>query len=363
MPDSDSATGADRSIDGLITGPLEVIGCHAEGEVGDVIVGGVAPPPGATVWQQSRWVADDNRLRRLVGNEPRGGVFKHINLLVPATDPAADIGFIIMEPEDTPPMSGSNSMCVSTVVLETGIVAMTEPTTTVTLQAPGGLVRVVAACKDGKVTGVTIRNVPAFASSRDLSLDVDGLGSIRVDTAFGGDSFVMVDAADIGLAITPDSARDLAEVGARITRAANTQLQFDHPTTDWTHFSFCQIAGPLGRRDDGDFTMTNTVVVEPGKLDRSPTGTGVSARMALLRAQGTMRVGDRLRMRSVIGSEFVGEIESDTTLGAVEAAVDAIVPQVSGRAWRYGSFTYEVDQTDTWPLGYRLADTWPNAAP
>lgn len=358
----DGLTIDDLTIDGLITGPVEVVGCHAEGEVGDVIVGGVATPPGATVWEQSRWIAADGRLRRLVGNEPRGGVFKHVNLLVPATDPAADIGFIIMEPEDTPPMSGSNSMCVATTVLETGILPMIEPTTTITLQAPGGLVRVVADCTGGKVTSVTIRNVPAFAAARDLPLDVDGVGTIRVDTAFGGDSFVMVDAVDIGLAITPESARDLAELGARITRAANAQLRFDHPTTDWSHFSFCQIAGPLVRNDDGEFTMTNTVVVEPGKLDRSPTGTGVSARMALLRAQGVMQVGDRLRMRSVIGSEFVGQIESDTTLGAAESAIDAIVPLVSGRAWRYGRFTYEVDPTDPWPLGYRLADTWPTPA-
>ena len=361
---------ADLTIDGLITGPIEVVGCHAEGEVGDVIIGGVAPPPGATVWEQSRWVATDDRLRRLVGNEPRGGVFKHVNLLVPATDPAADIGFIIMEPEDTPPMSGSNSMCVSTVVLETGIVAMTEPTTTITLQAPGGLVRVVAQCSNGKVTSVTIRNVPAFAAARDLSLDVDGIGTIRVDTAFGGDSFVMVDAADLGLAIVPDAARELADIGARITRAANEQLRFEHPTTDWTHFSFCQIAGPLnrdgGREGDDEFAMTNTVVVETGKLDRSPTGTGVSARMALLRAQGVMQVGDRLRMRSVIGSEFVGEIERDTTIesaGSARSAVAAIVPLVSGRAWRYGRFTYEVDPTDPWPFGYRLADTWPATRP
>ena len=363
MPEPDRT---DLTIDGLITGPIEVVGCHAEGEVGDVIVGGVAPPPGATVWEQSRWIATDDRLRQLVGNEPRGGVFKHINLLVPATDPAADIGFIIMEPEDTPPMSGSNSMCVSTVVLETGILPMTEPTTTVTLQAPGGLVRVVADCRNGRVTGMTIRNVPAFVAARDLALDVDGIGTIRVDTAFGGDSFVMVDAADIGLTITPESARDLAELGARITRAANAQLRFDHPTTEWAHFSFCQIAGPLERSDDSgggtgtsEFTMTNTVVVEPGKLDRSPTGTGVSARMALLRAQDVMQVGDRLRMRSVIGSEFVGEIESDTTIGDAALIVDAIVPLVSGRAWRYGRFTYDVDPTDPWPLGYRLADTWP----
>jgi proline racemase len=133
-------------------------------------------------------------------------------------------------------------------------------------------------------------------------------------------------------------------------------LRFEHPTIDWTHFSFCQIAGPLGRSASGVFSMTNTVVVEPGKLDRSPTGTGVSARMALLRAQGTMEVGDRLAMRSVIGSQFTGQIEADTNVGSVEA----IVPLVTGRAWRYGRFLYQTDLTDPWPLGYRVSDTWPS---
>ncbi len=339
----------------FVTGPIEVEGCHAEGEVGDVIVGGVAVPPGDTVWEQSRWVASDGRLRRLMLNEPRGGVFRHVNLLVPPTDPAADVGFVIMEPMDTPPMSGSNSMCVATVVLETGIVAMTEPTTTVVLQAPGGLVEAVADCAGGKVTGVTIRNVPAFVAQRDASLEIEGIGTVRVDTGFGGDSFVMVDAADLGVAITPGAGLELARLGSRITRAANDQLRFEHPTTAWDHFSFCQIAGPVERVGDGELAMTNTVVVEPGKLDRSPTGTGVSARMALLRARGEMQVGDRLRMRSVIGSEFVGRIEADTTLGGL----DAIVPLVSGRAWRTGHFSYVVDPTDPWPLGYRVSDTWP----
>jgi proline racemase len=342
----------------FLPGPIEVVGCHAEGEVGDVIVGGVAVPPGDSVWDQSRWIAADRRLRRLMLNEPRGGVFRHVNLLVPPTDPAADVGFIIMEPEDTPPMSGSNSMCVATVVLETGIVPMIEPVTTVVLQAPGGLVDVVAECAGGKVTQVTIRNVPSFAAGLDLHLDVEDLGSIRVDTAFGGDSFVMVHAEDLGVRLVPDQGRDLAELGTRITRAASEQLEFTHPTTDWRHFSFCQIAGPLGRVAADEFTMTNTVVIEPGKLDRSPTGTGVSARMALLRARGVMKVGDRLRMRSVIGSEFVGEIESDTTIGGH----NAIVPLVSGRAWRTGRFSYVVDPDDPWPLGYRVSDTWPDAS-
>lgn len=352
MPDE---TAGGRDLD-FVTGPIEVAGCHAEGEVGDVIVGGIAIPPGETVWEQSRWVATDGRLRRLMLNEPRGGVFRHVNLLVPPTDPAADVGFVIMEPMDTPPMSGSNSMCVTTVVLETGIVPMHEPVTTVVLQAPGGLVEAVAECADGKVISVTIRNVPAFVAQRDATLELDGFGTVRVDTGFGGDSFVMVDAADLGVTLAPEAGAELARLGSRITRAANEQLRFEHPVTDWRHFSFCQLAGPVERIGEAELAMTNTVVIEPGKLDRSPTGTGVSARMALLRSQGAMQVGDRLRMRSVIGSEFVGRIEADTTVGDLAA----IVPLVTGRAWRTGHFSYVVDPTDPWPLGYRVGDTWPS---
>lgn len=338
----------------FISGPIDVVGCHAGGEVGDVIVGGVDPPPGATVWEQSRWIASDDRLRRFMLNEPRGGVFRHVNLLVPPVDPRADIGFIIMEPEATPPMSGSNCICVATVLLETGIMEMVEPTTTVMLDAPAGLVEVTARCSNGKVTDVTLRNVASFAAGRDLELIVPGHASLRVDTAFGGDSFVMVDAAQLGVEIVPERGRELADLGVRITRAANEQLSFSHPTTDWTTFSFCQIAGPLEPGDDTTFAMKNTVVIDPAKLDRSPTGTGVSARMALLRARGEMQVGDSLRMRSVIDSEFVGMIEADTTIGDL----DAIVPLVSGTAWRTGRFTYELDPTDPWPLGYRISDTW-----
>jgi proline racemase len=289
-------------------------------------------------------------------NEPRGGVSRHVNLLVPAVDPRADVGFIIMEPEHTPPMSGSNSMCVATVVLETGIVAMTEPVTMLTLEAPGGLVEVAAQCANGKVTQVTVRNMASFAAQRDVMLDVAGVGSLRVDTAFGGDSFVLVDANDLGIAIVPERGRDLAELGARITAAANEQLGFAHPTTEWNHISFCQIATAIERLSDTEFAMTSTSVIDPGKLDRSPTGTGVSARMALLHAQGLMQVGDTLRMRSVIGSEFVGRIEADTTVGDLAA----IVPTITGSAWRTGRFFYEIDPTDPWPLGYRITDTWPS---
>jgi len=334
---------------------IHVVSCHAEGEVGDVIVGGVAPPPGETLWEQSRFLARDDVLRNFVLNEPRGGVFRHVNLLVPAKTPGADMGFLIMEPEDTPPMSGSNSICVATVLLESGILPMREPETRLTLEAPGGLIEVVAQCRDGKAERITIRNLPSFADRLGASLEVAGLGALIVDTAYGGDSCVIVDAQALGFSIAPDEARDLAECGVKIIAAANAQLGFVHPENpDWAHISFCQFAGPL-ERIDGGWTGSNAVVVQPGKIDRSPTGTGCSARMAVLHARGLMNAGERYLARSIIGSRFDCEIAAEVRV----AGRPAIAPLISGRAWITGVHQHMLDPGDPWPEGYRLADTWP----
>lgn len=334
---------------------IHVVGCHAEGEVGDVIVGGVAPPPGDTVWEQSRWIARDQGLRNFLLNEPRGGVFRHFNLLVPAKDPKAQMGWIIMEPEDTPPMSGSNSICVTTVLLETGLIPMEEPETRLVLEPPGGLIEVVASCKNGKVTRVTVKNVPSFVDRCDAMVEVAGVGTLRADTAYGGDSFVIVDAADLGFKIAPDEARDLAVIGIKITNAANEQLGFHHPENpDWNHISFCQIAAPL-EKENGVWLGRNSVTIQPGKLDRCPTGTGCSARMALLHQQGKMNVGDRYIGESVIGSRFHCSIDSITRVGEK----NAVFPVISGQAWITGMHQYLLDPTDPWPHGYKVADTWP----
>ena len=264
---------------------IHVVSCHAAGEVGDVIVGGVAAPPGESLWEQSRFIARDETLRNFMLNEPRGGVFRHVNLLVPPKHAKARMGFIIMEPADTPPMSGSNSICVATVLLETGIVPMQEPVTRMVLEAPGGLIEVEAACRDGKAERISVRNVPSFADKLDAALEVAGIGTLTVDTAFGGDSFVIVDAHALGFSIKPDEARDIAVMGMKITQAANDQLGFRHPEQDWNHFSFCQLAAPVAARN-GVLTGANAVAIRPGKIDRSPTGTGCSARMAVLHAKG-----------------------------------------------------------------------------
>jgi trans-L-3-hydroxyproline dehydratase len=333
---------------------IHVISAHAEGEVGDVIVGGVAPPPGATVWEQSRHIARDGTLRNFVLNEPRGGVFRHVNLLVPPKHPEAAAAFIIMEPEDTPPMSGSNAICVATVLLDGGIIPMEEPVTAFTLEAPGGPVRVRAECSDGKARRIFVQNLPSFAQKLGVPLEVAGLGTLTVDTAFGGDSFVMVDARALGFALTPDEAHDLAVLGARIVAAGTEALGFHHPSNpDWRHFSFCQFAGPLERGPDG-WRMGSAVAIRPGKIDRSPTGTALSARMAVLHARGQMAVGEGLTQVSLIGSTFAGRILGTTTVGDLPA----ILPEISGRGWITGIHQHMLDPTDPWPQGYRLSDTW-----
>ena len=336
---------------------IHVVSCHAEGEVGDVIVGGVPPPPGDTIWEQSRFIARDETLRNFLLNEPRGGVFRHFNLLVPPKDPRAATGWIIMEPADTPPMSGSNSICVATVLLETGIVPMQEPETRLTLEAPGGLVEITASCRGGKAERIEVRNVPAFADRLDAALEVPGMGTLRVDTAYGGDSFVIVDAEALGFSLKPDEARDLAEHGMWIVEAANEQLGFTHPANpEWDHISFCQFAGPLAD-EDGTLTGANAVAIRPGKIDRSPTGTGCSARMAALHAKGRMKIGQRYIARSIIGSTFDCRLEAETTV----AGRPAVVPIIAGRAWITGTHQYTLDPDDPYPAGYRLSDTWPGA--
>ena len=336
---------------------INIVNCHAEGEVGDVIVGGVAAPPGDTIWEQSRFIANDGKLRAFVLNEPRGGVFRHVNLLVTPKNPKANAAFIIMEPEDTPPMSGSNCICLATVLLDTGIIPMREPVTHLILEAPAGLIEVSASCRNGKAESITLTNVPAYASHIGATIELEGHGQVKVDIAFGGDSFVMADAADFGLEITPQTAHLIAAIGRKLVKAANAQLPFHHPELpEWNHYSFCFLRGPL-ERQNGVLTSRNACVINPGKLDRSPTGTGCSALMAVLHAKGLMKRGDTYIGRSVIDSRFTGKIAGETTIGNHKA----IIPQITGRAWISGTSTLMLDPDDPWPLGYKVSDTWPLA--
>ena len=333
---------------------VHVVSAHAEGEVGDVIIEGVEPPPGKTLWEQSRWIAKDQVLRNFVLNEPRGGVFRHVNLLVPPKNPKASAAFIIMEPEDTPPMSGSNSICVATVLLDHGLITMEEPVTNFFLEAPGGLVKVKALCKNGKAERIFVQNLPSFGYKLDTKLELEGYGSISADTAFGGDSFVIVDAKKLGFSIDPSEAAELARLGAKITDAATEQIGFRHPTiTDWKHYSFCQFSRIEDRSNDS-ISFKSAVSIKPGKIDRSPTGTALSAKMAVLEARGEMKVGQKIKAISIIGSSFEGKIVEKCNLNGTSA----IIPEISGRGWITGLHQHTLEPTDPWPEGYRLSDTW-----
>jgi len=334
---------------------LTVVGCHAGGEVGNVVVGGVLPPPGGTVFEQMRALAADDSLRRLLLREPRGSVAVHANLVVPSSRPDCAAGFIIMEPTEYPAMSGSNTICVATVLLETGMVEMQEPETTLRLEAPAGVVEVRAACRDGRCESVELTNVPCFADRLDAPLEVDGLGTLNVDVAFGGMWYAIADAHALGFALEPAEARDLSLAGERIRAAAREQLPCAHPENpEIAGVSIVELAEPW--QGVGKVTR-NAVVVAPGRLDRSATGTGLSARMAALHARGLMKAGDAMTHASVLGSTFDGRIVSETTVGDRAA----IVPAIRGSAWITGVTQVVVDPTDPFPEGYLLTDTWPGS--
>ena len=331
------------------------MGCHAGGEIGNVVTGGVLPPPGETVFEQMQALARDDSLRRLLLREPRGSVAVHANLVVPATRPDCDAGFIIMEPTEYPAMSGSNTICVATVLLETGMVEMCEPETTLRLEAPAGIVEVTAACRDGKCESVELTNVPCFADWLDAPLEVEGLGALVVDVAFGGMWYAIADAAALGFSLEPSEARELSRVGELIRVAAREQLTCAHPENpEIAGVSIVEIAGSwlgVGR------VSRNAVVVAPGRLDRSATGTGLCARMAVLHARGMMKPGDSMAHASVLGTEFEGRIVSETEVGGRPA----IVPAIRGSAWITGITQVILDPCDPFPEGYLLTDTWPGA--
>src|SRR3989440_3089950 len=250
-------------------------------------------------------------------------------------------------------MSGSNTICVATVLLETGRVPMREPETVLRLEAPAGVVEIRAACRDGRVESVELTNVPAFAAELSAALEVEQLGTITVDVAFGGMWYAIADAAELGFAIEPHEARDLSRAGELIRAAAREQLACVHPEQpEVAGVSIVQIAEPW--QGIGAVTK-NAVVVAPGRLDRSATGTGLCARMAVLHARGSMRVGDTMTHASAIGSTFDGRIVAETSVGGLPA----IIPAIRGSAWITGVAELYVDPDDPFPEGYLLSDTWP----
>ncbi|QCP54234.1 proline racemase [Trinickia violacea] len=335
---------------------LQLVDVHCEGEIGKVITGGVVGIPGETMLDKMNYINEvDDSLRRLVVLEPRGCLQMSVNLLLPPTRPEAHAGFIVLQADKAHPMSGSNAICVVTALLELGMVEMQEPETTVVLDTPAGLVTARATCKDGRCTGVSLDMVPAFVEQLDFSFDTPQLGKIKADIAFGGVYYALVDVEQAGLAIAPENARELAELGVALKDIINRQIRIQHPLYPQIN----EVAYVMFRHRISDELYQTCTTLPPGRVDRSPCGTGSSANLATLAARGLADVGSRLKSRSTIGGEFNVELLGKTYVGGKPA----VLPRVQGRAWVYGFQQIGVDPDDPLAAGFMLSDTWGSGFP
>jgi proline racemase len=344
---------------------ITAVDAHAAGEPGRVITGGVVDVPGRSMLDKMLFLqAHADYLRRLMLNEPRGYPAANCNLILPPTHPDADAGYIIMEHTEYPGMSGTNTICVATVLLETGMLPMQEPSTEITLESPAGLIRVKADCKNGKVTQVTFRNVPSFAVYLDETIDVPQLGKVKVDVAYGGMFYVIAEASQVGVGLMPEEGRNIVRVAEMIRNAANEQLSVTHPLiSEFNGITISQLSGPA-THPDAD--LKNAVVVSTGTfdwqkpatwtgvLDRSPCGTGTCAKMATLHARGKLALQQEFRHEGLLGTLFTGKLLEETHVGQYPA----VIPTISGEAWITGFSQYVLDPTDPFPEGFKLGDIW-----
>ena len=344
---------------------IQAVDAHACGEPGRVIVGGVLDVPGSTMYDKMCYFQNHaDWLRKLMLREPRGYPAANCNLILPATRPDADAGYIIMEQMEYPGMSGTNTICVATVLLETGMLPMHEPVTELALEAPAGLVRLRLECSNGKVQSVTFRNVPAFAVYLDTPIEVPQLGSVKVDVAYGGMFYVISDATQFGLRLVPEEGHEIVRIGEMIKAAAQEQLPVVHPEQPgFTGITIAQLTGPASKPDAH---AKNSVIVSTGKLDwnrpatwtgvidRSPCGTGTCARMAVLHAKGQLPLDQDFHHEGILGTIFTGRLLEETWVGEYPA----VVPSITGSAWITGISNYIIDADDPFPEGFTLGDIW-----
>jgi proline racemase len=347
---------------------ITAVDLHACGEPGRVITGGVLDVPGKTMFEKMKYFEahrDDIRKRML--REPRGYPAANCNLILPPAHPDAQAGYIIMEQVEYPPMSGTNTICVVTTLLETGMLPMSEPYTDLLLEAPAGLISVHAECRNGKVTQVTFKNVPAFAVHLDTKIEVPQLGTVTVDVAWGGMFYVIADAEPFGLRLTPDEGRDIVRISEMIKASAQEQLPVVHPENpEIAGVTIAQLSGPASRPDAH---RKNAVTVSTGKLDwerpstwtgaidRSPCGTGTCARMAAMYAKGQLGLNQDFRHEGILGTIFTGRLVEETRVGPYKA----VIPTLSGTAWITGIAQYVVDPDDPFPNGFTVGDIWGHA--
>ena len=333
---------------------IQMIEAHAEGEVGRVVTGGVINVPGKTMLEKMNYINQvDDSLRRFLVFEPRGQAQMSTNLLFPPTVSGADAGMIVLQGDKAHGMSGSNCICTVTVLLETGMIKMTEPETTVTLETPSGLVRAKAICDDGKCLSVSLDMTPSFVYAKDVELMVEELGLVSVDIAFGGIFYGLIDVSQFELDITPENARALVDIGTAVHRSINKVMEIHHPELNGLEgLSYTMFTG---FNHNGE--LKGATVLPPGRIDRSPCGTGNAARLAVMYEREQIGIGTSLSAHSIIDSTFSVEIAGTKKVGDYLA----IMPRISGRGWIHGIHQIGLDPTDPYPFGFKVADCWGDA--
>ncbi|MBA5800264.1 proline racemase family protein [Rhizobium changzhiense] len=330
---------------------LDLLQVHCQGEIGKVIVSGAPEIPGATMLDKMNHINTvDDSLRRFVTFEPRANVAMSVNLLIAPTCADADAGFIVLQADRAHPMSGSNCICVVTALLESGRVPMSEPETVVRLDTPAGLIVARAICREGRCLSVSLDNVPSFAEALDREVETPKWGRIKIDVAFGGVYYALVDVDQLGLDITPANARLLAEAGIELKSLLADQISVAHPVLHGVD----EIAYVMFRGQEPDGAVRTCTTLQPGRVDRSPCGTGSSANLAALHARGEVSVGDRRTSRSIIGGEFLAEAIGETEVGGRRA----VLPRITGRAYVYGREQLRLSDDDPFTAGFALSDTW-----
>lgn len=330
---------------------LDILLVHCEGESGNVLIGGAPEIPGATILDKVNHLnAVDPSLRLFLTREPRAQVVHTTNLVLPPTRPDADAAFIVLQPDRAHPMSGSNCICVVTALLETGRIAMVEPETIVRLDTAAGLIVARARCENGRCLSVSLDNVPAFVHALDVTIDTPKWGRIMGDIAFGGVFYAQIDVDRVGLRIVPEAARALAEAGTEIKALLADEVSPAHPEIP----GFDEIAYVMFRDRDPDGAVRTCTTLKPGRVDRSPCGTGSSANLAVLHAKGEVKPGDHRISRSIIGGTFKAEAIGETMVGNRKA----VLPRITGKAWIYGREELRIDVSDPFPAGFALSDSW-----
>jgi proline racemase len=338
---------------------VDAVDAHTQGQHGRVVMGGVGVlnPPGATMFEKMKWFETRaDWFRKWMLREPRGYPQSCVNVVLPPTVSGADAGFVIMEQQQYyASMSGTNIIIVATVLLETGMLPITGPVTDLVLEPPAGPIAVRAHCEGGRVRLVEFRNVPSFVSAADVPIEVPGYGRLVVDVAYAGMAKVVVDAKQLGLAITPERGLQLKTAAMAIAAAASEQIGFRHPLNDELNAIESTVLYEIPAVAGGNVRQTSVNI--GGTMDRTPAGTGASATAAVLFARGRVGVGDVFQIDGMFGNPFQVRILEETMVGECRA----IVPEIGGRAWITAYSKYVLMEDDIFPEGFVVGDLWPMA--